>query len=97
MSNLIPLNDRVVIKKVTTQQVTEGGIFLPENVKQEKPLQGEVMAVGPGAYSEKGELIPMRVPVGAQVVFGKFSGTEVKIDGVDYLLVAEKDVLAIIQ
>lgn len=97
MSNLIPLNDRVAIKKVTVETVTAGGIVLPENVKQEKPLQGEVVAVGPGAYSEKGELIPMRVPVGAQVLFGKFSGTEIKLDGVDYILVAEKDVLAVIQ
>lgn len=97
MSILEPLGDRIAIKKIVTETITAGGIVLPDNIKQEKPLQGEVVAVGPGAYSEKGELIPVRVPVGAQVVFGKFSGTEVKLDGVDYILVAEKDVLAIIQ
>jgi chaperonin GroES len=82
---LVPLEDRVVVKLMEKEQTTKSGIVLPDTA-QEKQSKGEVMAVGPGKYSEKGELLPMPVKVGDIVVFAKYSGTEVKIDGEDYLV-----------
>ena len=82
---LVPLEDRVVVKLMDKEQTTKSGIVIPETA-QEKQQKGEVMAVGAGKYSEKGELLPMPVKVGDIVVFAKYSGTEVKIDGDDYLV-----------
>lgn len=89
-----PLADRVVIKKLEAEEKTAGGIVLPDSAK-EKPMQGEILAVGPGKYDEKGNRQPMEVKVGDKVLFAKYSGTEVKIDGVEYLILAERDILAV--
>lgn len=93
--NLKPLADRVVVRKLEAEEKTAGGIVLPDTAK-EKPQQGEVLAVGPGKLDEKGTRHPMEVKVGEKVLFAKYSGTEVKIDGVEYLILAERDILAVI-
>ena len=82
---LVPLEDRVVVKIIEQEQVTAAGIVLPDTAK-EKPSKGRVMAVGPGKYNDKGDLIPMSVKEGDLVVFAKYSGTELKLDGDDYLV-----------
>ena len=94
---LKPLADRVVVKKLEAEEKTAGGIVLPDTAK-EKPQQGEVLAVGPGRWDEKGgsTRLKMEVNVGDKVLFAKYSGTEVKIDGVEYLILAERDILAVI-
>ncbi|HEY9676475.1 MAG TPA: co-chaperone GroES [Drouetiella sp.] len=92
---LKPLADRVVVKKLEAEEKTAGGIVLPDTAK-EKPQQGEVLAAGPGKLNDKGAREPMEVKVGDKVLFAKYSGTEVKIEGVDYLILAERDILAII-
>jgi chaperonin GroES len=92
--NLRPLADRVVVKKLEAEEKTAGGIVLPDTAK-EKPQQGEVLAVGLGKYDEKGNRQPMELKVGDKVLFAKYSGTEVKIDGVEYLILAERDILAV--
>jgi chaperonin GroES len=92
---LKPLADRVVVKKLEAEEKTAGGIVLPDTAK-EKPQQGEVLAAGPGKLNEKGTREPMEVKVGDKVLFAKYSGTEVKIEGVDYLILAERDILAIV-
>lgn len=95
--NLKPLADRVIIKPSPAEEVTKGGIFLPDTA-QEKPQRGEVVAVGPGKISdETGKHLPMTVQVGDKVLYGKYSGTEVKIDGEEYLIMRESDIFAIIQ
>jgi len=91
-----PLHDRVVIKRVEEEQKTKGGIIIPDTAK-EKPQQGEVLAVGPGARNERGELIPMCVKVGDRVLFGKWSGTEVKIEGEELLIMKESDIMGILE
>jgi chaperonin GroES len=91
-----PLHDRVVIKRVEEEQKTKGGIIIPDTAK-EKPQQGEVLAVGPGARNEKGDLIPMGVKVGDRVLFGKWSGTEVKIEGEELLIMKESDIMGILE
>jgi len=92
---LKPLADRVVVKKIEAEEKTSGGIVLPDTAK-EKPQQGEILAVGPGKFDEKGNRQPMEVKVGDKVLFAKYSGTEVKIEGVEYLILAERDILAIV-
>lgn len=92
---LKPLADRVVVKKIEAEEKTSGGIVLPDTAK-EKPQQGEILAVGPGRMDDKGARQPMEVKVGDKVLFAKYSGTEVKIDGVEYLILAERDILAIV-
>ena len=87
-----PLHDRVVICRVELEGKTTGGIFIPDTV-QEKPSQGEIIAVGPGARDEAGKLTPIDLRVGDRVLFGKWSGTEVKIDGVELLIMKESDVM----
>ena len=91
-----PLADRVVVKSVEAEEKTKTGIFLTASA-QEKPQVAEVVAVGPGAYSEDGKLIPMDVKVGDKVITGKSSGTEVKMDGVEYTIVKQSDILAIVE
>jgi chaperonin GroES len=92
---LTPLYDRVVIKPAPPEEVTKGGIIIPDTAK-EKPQQGEVVAVGKGKLTEDGKLIPLQVKVGDQVLFGKYAGTEVTIDGEEYLIMRESDIYAII-
>ncbi|MCK0198499.1 co-chaperone GroES [Ancylobacter sp. 6x-1] len=91
-----PLHDRVVVKRIEAEQKTAGGIIIPDTAK-EKPSQGEVVAAGPGARDEAGKLLPLDVKAGDRVLFGKWSGTEVKIDGVDYLIMKESDILGILE
>jgi chaperonin GroES len=93
--NIKPLEDRVVIKPLEAEQKTAGGIIIPDNAK-EKPQKGEVVAVGPGKFSNEGKRIEMSLKKGNKVLYGKYSGNEVKIDGEDYLLMRESDVLAVI-
>jgi chaperonin GroES len=91
-----PLHDRVVVRRLDAEEKTAGGIIIPDTAK-EKPQQGEVIAVGPGARNEKGELVPLDVKAGDRVLFGKWSGTEVKIDGEELLIMKESDILGIIE
>ncbi|MDI4658238.1 co-chaperone GroES [Xanthobacter autotrophicus] len=90
-----PLHDRVVVKRIEAEQKTAGGIIIPDTAK-EKPQEGEVIAVGPGARDEAGKLVPLDVAAGDRVLFGKWSGTEVKIDGQDLLIMKESDILGVI-
>jgi len=90
-----PLGDRVVLKRVEEETKTPGGILIPSNAR-EKPIEGEVLAIGPGRVNEKGVRVEMTVRVGDRVLFGKFSGTEVKVAGEDYLLVKEEEILGIL-
>jgi chaperonin GroES len=91
-----PLHDRVVVKRTDSEQKSTGGIIIPDTA-QEKPQQGEVIAVGPGGRDEAGKLIPLDVKVGDKVLFGKWSGTEVKLDGVEYLIMKESDIMGIVE
>lgn len=93
--NVKPLEDRVILKPMEAEQKTAGGIIIPDNAK-EKPQKGEVIATGPGKTNEKGAKIEMTLKKGDKVLYGKYSGTEITIDGQDYLIVRESDVLAII-
>ena len=94
--NFRPLHDRVVVKRIEEEQKTKGGIIIPDTA-QEKPMQGEVLAVGPGARDEQGKVVPLEVKPGDRVLFGKWSGTEVKIDGEDLLIMKESDILGIVE
>jgi chaperonin GroES len=93
--NLKPLSDRVVVKSAEPEEKTKAGIILPDTAK-EKPQQGEVIAVGPGKISDNGSLIKMEVKVGDKILYGKYSGTEVTVDEVEYLIMRESDIFAII-
>ena len=90
-----PLGDRVVVRRVQEDQKTPGGIIIPDTAK-EKPSQGEIIAVGPGGRDEAGKLIPIDLKVGDRVLFGKWSGTEVKIDGEELLIMKESDIMGVI-
>ena len=90
-----PLHDRVVVTRIDAEDKTKGGIIIPDTAK-EKPSEGEVIAVGPGGRDEAGKLIPIDVKAGDRVLFGKWSGTEVKIDGVEYLLMKESDIMGVL-
>jgi chaperonin GroES len=90
-----PLHDRVAVRRVEEEQKTKGGIIIPDTA-QEKPMQGEVLAVGPGVRDEKGELVKPDVQVGDRVLFGKWSGTEVKIDGDELLIMKESDIMGVL-
>jgi chaperonin GroES len=92
-----PLGDRVVVKPMEREERTKGGIFLPDTASKERPMEGTVLAVGEGRRDDSGKLIPMNVKPGDKVLFAKYSGTEFKIDDVEYLILSEKDVLGIIQ
>ena len=91
-----PLHDRVVVKRIDAEAKTAGGIIIPDTAK-EKPSQGEIIGVGPGGRDESGKLIPIDLKVGDTVLFGKWSGTEVRIDGQDLLIVKESDVMGVIE
>jgi chaperonin GroES len=90
-----PLHDRVVVKRIEAEEKTAGGIIIPDTAK-EKPQQGEVVSIGPGGRDESGKLIPIDVKPGDRVLFGKWSGTEVKLDGVEYLIMKESDIMGVI-
>ncbi len=91
-----PLHDRVVVRRVAEEEKTKGGIIIPDTAK-EKPQQGEVVAVGPGAKSEDGKVTPLDVKAGDIVLFGKWSGTEVKVDGEDLLIMKESDIMGVLE
>ena len=91
-----PLHDRVVVKRIDAEEKTKGGIIIPDSAK-EKPQEGQVVAVGPGGRDEAGKLIPIDIKTGDKVLFGKWSGTEVKIDGVEYLIMKESDIMGVIE
>ena len=91
-----PLHDRIVVKRIEAEEKTAGGIIIPDTVK-EKPSQGEVVAIGPGGRDEAGKLIPIDIRAGDRVLFGKWSGTEVKIDGEDLLIMKESDIFGVIE
>jgi chaperonin GroES len=90
-----PLHDRVVIKRIDAEEKTKGGIIIPDTAR-EKPSQGEVIAVGPGGRDEAGKLVPIDVTVGDKVLFGKWSGTEIKLDGQDLLIMKESDIMGVL-
>jgi chaperonin GroES len=94
--NFRPLHDRVLVRRIEADEKTAGGIIIPDTAK-EKPSQGEVIAVGPGGRDESGKLIPIDIKVGDRVLFGKWSGTEVKIDGEDLLIMKESDILGVVE
>src|SRR3982075_338750 len=91
-----PLHDRVVVKRLDAEEKTAGGIIIPDTAK-EKPMEGEVIAAGPGARNEAGALVPLDVKAGDRILFGKWSGTEVKLDGVEYLIMKESDIMGIVE
>jgi len=91
-----PLHDRVVVRRVKSEEKTAGGIIIPDTA-QEKPQEGQIIAAGPGARDEAGKLVPLDVKAGDRILFGKWSGTEVKIDGEDLLIMKESDVMGIIE
>ena len=91
-----PLHDRVVVKRLESEQKTKGGILIPDTAK-EKPQQGEIIAVGPGARDDSGKVVALDVKVGDRILFGKWSGTEVKIDGDEFLIMKESDIMGIIE
>ena len=93
--NVKPLGDRIIVKSLESEQKTAGGIIIPDNA-QEKPSKGEVLAVGPGKTSDDGKKIALTLKIGDKVLYGKYSGTEIRVDGTDYLIMHESDVLAII-
>jgi chaperonin GroES len=91
-----PLHDRVLVRRIDAEEKTAGGIIIPDTAK-EKPMEGEVIAVGPGARNEKGELFPLDVKAGDRILFGKWSGSEVRMDGKDLLIMKESDIMGIVE
>ncbi|BAT20044.1 MULTISPECIES: co-chaperone GroES [Asaia] len=95
MTNFRPLHDRVVVRRLEGEQKTAGGIIIPDTAK-EKPMEGEIVSVGPGARNEQGQLVALDVKAGDRVLFGKWSGTEVKINGEELLIMKESDIMGVI-
>jgi chaperonin GroES len=94
--NFRPLHDRVLVRRIIADEKTAGGIIIPDTAK-EKPQEGEIVAAGPGARSDRGEFVPLEVKAGDRILFGKWSGTEVKIDGEELLIMKESDILGVIE
>jgi len=94
--NFRPLHDRVVVRRLDAEEKTSGGIIIPDTAR-EKPMEGEILAVGPGARDETGKLVPLDVKAGDKILFGKWSGTEVKLGGEDLLIMKESDIMGIIE
>lgn len=94
--NLRPLQDRIIVKRVEEETKTAGGLFIPETAK-EKPQRGQIVAAGNGKKTEEGKVLPLDVKVGDTVLFGKYAGTEVKVDGEEYLMMREDDLLAVVE
>lgn len=95
MANFRPLHDRVVVRRLNSEEKTAGGIIIPETAK-EKPQEGEVIAVGPGARNEQGQIVALDVKVGDKILFGKWSGTEVKVNGEELLIMKESDIMGVV-
>jgi chaperonin GroES len=93
--NFRPLHDRVVVRRLTAEEKTKGGIIIPDTVK-EKPQEGEIIAVGPGPRDDLGKVVPLDVKAGDRILFGKWSGTEVKLDGEDLLIMKESDIMGVL-
>ncbi|MDY3869230.1 MAG: co-chaperone GroES [Pyramidobacter sp.] len=93
---LKPLADRIVVKRITTEEKTKSGLYLPDTAK-EKPQEGEVVAVGSGRILDNGQKLPLDVKVGDRIIFSKYSGTEIKVDGEEYIIFSERDVLAVVE
>jgi chaperonin GroES len=93
--NVKPLYDRVLVSRSTEEEKTKGGIIIPDSAK-EKPIQGEIIAVGQGRIAENGEVRPLQVKVGDKVLFGKYAGTDIKLEGEDYLILREDDILGVV-
>ena len=91
-----PLHDRVVVRRITAEEKTAGGIIIPDTA-QEKPMEGEIVAVGPGARDETGKVVPLDVKPGDRILFGKWSGSEIKLDGEDLLIMTESDIMGVIE
>jgi chaperonin GroES len=91
-----PLNDRVLVQRLEEAQVTKGGIFIPDTAK-EKPVEGKVIAVGPGKVNDQGNRVPLNVKEGDRILFGRYAGSEIKVEGEDYLMMREDDILAIVE
>ena len=96
MANFRPLHDRVVVRRITAEEKTAGGIIIPDTAK-EKPQEGEVVSVGPGARNEQGQVVALDVKAGDRVLFGKWSGTEVKLDGQELLIMKESDIMGVVE
>ena len=96
MASFRPLHDRVVVRRLDAEEKTSGGIIIPDTAK-EKPMEGEIIAVGPGARNEQGQIVALDVKAGDRILFGKWSGTEVKIDGEELLIMKESDIMGIIE
>ena len=94
--NLRPLQDRIIVKRLEEESMTAGGLYIPDTAK-EKPQKGEIVAVGKGKITEDGKVIPVDLKVGDTVLFGKYAGTEIKIDSVDYLIMREDDILGVVE
>ena len=94
--NFRPLHDRVVVRRLDAEEKTSGGIIIPDTAR-EKPMEGEILAVGPGARDETGKLVPLDVKAGDKILFGKWSGTEVKLDGEELLIMKESDILGVLE
>ncbi len=94
--NLSPLHDRVIVKAAQPEETTKGGIIIPDTAK-EKPMQGEVIAVGAGKQNDEGKVTPLQVKAGDKVLYGKYAGTEISVDGEDYLIMRESDIFAVIK
>ena len=94
--NIKPLHDRILVRRLQQEEKTAGGIIIPDTAK-EKPMEGEVIAVGPGARNEAGALVPLDVQAGDRILFGKWSGTEVKLDGEELLIMKESDIMGVIE
>ena len=92
--NLTPLHDRVIVKPAASEETTKGGLIIPDTAK-EKPMRGEIVAIGEGKVAEDGKKQPLTVKVGDNILYGKYSGTEISVDGVDYLIMRESDIFAI--
>jgi chaperonin GroES len=91
-----PLNDRVLVKRLEEMQVTKGGIYIPDTAK-EKPVEGKVISVGPGKVNDQGNRVPLNLKEGDKILFGRYAGSEIKVEGEDYLMMREDDILAIIE
>ena len=96
MANFRPLHDRVVVRRITAEEKTAGGIIIPDTAK-EKPQEGEIVSVGPGARNEQGQIVALDVKAGDRVLFGKWSGTEVKVGGEELLVMKESDIIGIVE
>ena len=94
---LRPLQDRIIVERIEEETTTAGGIIIPDTVSKEKPQEGKIIAVGKGKMNDDGKLIPMDVKVGDLVLFGKYAGSEVKVDGVEYLIMREDDILGVVE